>query len=103
MRTVFCSCSPEEAGALARQLVEDRLIACANIIPGLTSIYRWDGAIQEDQETLLVMKTRAERIPALTERIRELHSYDVPEVIALPLAENEGNPDYLRWLVEQTT
>lgn len=101
MRVVFCTCPPDEAKPLARQLVEERLIACANILPGATSVYRWEGAVCEDEEALLVMKTSTERIPELTERIRALHSYEVPEVIALPLATDEGNPAYLRWLMEQ--
>ena len=101
MRVVLCTCPPDEAKPLARQLVEERLIACANILPGVTSVYRWEGAVCEDEEALLVMKTSTERIPELTERIRALHSYEVPEVIALPLETEEGNPTYLRWLMEQ--
>ena len=103
MRVVFCTCPPDEAKSLAQRLVEERLIACANILPGVTSVYRWEGAICEDDETLLIMKTSAKRIPELTERIRALHSYEVPEIIALPLATDEGNPAYLRWLMEQVS
>ena len=101
MRVVLCTCPADEAKLLAHQLVEERLIACANILPGVTSVYRWEGAVCEDNETLLVMKTSAERILELTERIRALHSYEVPEVIALPLVPDEGNPAYLSWLLEQ--
>ena len=101
MRVVLCTCPPDEARDLAKQLVDERLIACANIVPGVTSVYRWEGKVCEDSESLLVMKTTAEQLAELTDRIRSLHSYEVPEVIALPLAPGEGNPDYLRWLIGQ--
>lgn len=103
MRVVFCTCPSAQSKALARTLVEERLVACVNIVPGLTSVYRWEGAVCEDGEDLLVMKTRASLMEKLTPRIIELHPYDVPEVIALPLAEGEGNPAYLDWLLQQTS
>lgn len=102
MRVVLCTCPSEAAKELAHALVEERLVACVNIVPGVTSIYRWEGKVCEDGETLLIMKTQASLIEALTSRILALHPYDVPEVIALPLADGEGNPAYLRWLMEQT-
>ena len=102
MRVVLCTCSPSEAGKLAHSLVEERLVACVNIVPTVRSVYRWKGEVCDDEESLLVMKTRASLMDRLTERIVELHSYDVPEVISYALAEGEGNPDYLAWLVEQT-
>ena len=82
--------------------MESRLVACVNIVPGLRSIYRWKGEVCDDAESLLVVKTRAEHLGALTEKIVALHPYDVPEVIALPLAPDEGNPSYIDWLVKQT-
>ena len=88
--------SETEAKAIARALVEERLAACANIIPGLTSIYRWEGNICEDRELLLLLKTQGQKVAALRERIGHLHSYAVPEVIALPIA--EGSARYLEWL-----
>jgi periplasmic divalent cation tolerance protein len=88
--------SETEAQTVARALVEERLAACVNIIPGLTSIYRWDGQICEDRELLLLIKTRAEKIATLCDRIVHLHSYAVPEVIALPIAQGSGR--YLAWL-----
>lgn len=102
MRVVFCTCPAEVAKELAHALVDERLVACVNIVPGLTSVYRWEGKVCEDGESLLVMKTRAELMERLSARIVELHPYKVPEVIALPLAAGEGNPAYLAWLLEQT-
>jgi periplasmic divalent cation tolerance protein len=88
--------SETEAKAIARALVEERLAACVNIIPGLTSIYRWEGNICEARELLLLLKTQGQKVTALRERIGHLHSYAVPEVIALPIA--EGSARYLEWL-----
>ena len=88
--------SESEAKTIARALVEERLAACVNIIPGLTSIYRWEEKICEDREFLLVIKTQGQKVAALRERIEHLHSYAVPEVIALPIA--EGSARYLEWL-----
>lgn len=97
---VFCTC-PDQAVAerLARLLVDERLVACANLLPGLRSIYRWQGAVQEDAEILLLLKTTAARMPELTERIARAHPYEVPEVIAMPIV--AGLDRYLQW-VEQT-
>lgn len=102
MRVVLCTCPPDAAKDLAHKLVEEQLVACVNIVPGLTSVYRWEGKVCEDGESLLVMKTRASLMERLTARILELHPYDVPEVIGLPLAAGEGNPAYLEWLLEMT-
>ena len=88
--------SETEAKTIARALVEERLAACVNIIPGLTSIYRWEEKITEDRELLLVIKTQGKKVAVLRERIVHLHSYAVPEVIALPIA--DGSPRYLEWL-----
>lgn len=92
---VLCTAPAEEARALARMLLEERLVACANLA-GVTSLYTWKGEVEEAQENLLVMKTTRERWPQLRDRIRERHSYDVPEVIALPVT--DGTADYLAWL-----
>ena len=88
------------AETLGRTLVEDRLAACANVVPGLTSIYRWEGKLCRDREVLVLLKTRQPRFAALARRVRELHPYSVPEVIALSVA--AGSPAYLAWVAEST-
>ncbi|MBI3446610.1 MAG: divalent-cation tolerance protein CutA [Magnetospirillum sp.] len=85
-----------EAVALARSLVEARLVACANVLDGVTSLYWWDGKIQEEAEAVLICKTRSEQVPAVMDRVRELHSYECPCVVALPIS--DGNPAYLDWV-----
>src|SRR5512145_3221453 len=88
--------SSEEAEQLASSLVEERLAACVNRIKEVQSIYRWEGKVQRSSEELLVIKTRRDLFDALKSRVQDLHSYTVPEVIALPIL--EGNPSYLQWL-----
>ncbi len=90
----------EEARRIGRALVEARLAACANIVPGIESIYHWQGAIVEDREMLLIVKTRAELVDAAIAKVRELHSYTCPCVVALPIL--AGNADYLEWLGQET-
>ena len=91
---------PGVARSIARRLVEERLAACANIVPGITSIYRWEGALQEDPEVLIVLKTVASHLPSIERRLAELHPYDVPECIALGPERVEAT--YLAWLVDAT-
>ena len=86
----------DSARAIARTLVEERHAACGSIVPGITSIFRWQGALQEEAEALLVLKTTDDRVAALSARVTELHPYDVPEVLAL--AVDAGNQPYLDWL-----
>ena len=88
--------SRDEAERIGRALVEERLAACVNIVPGMRSIYRWQGAVESADETILVAKTRAGLFDRLNARVRELHSYEVPCVVGLPIG--RGNPDYLDWL-----
>lgn len=90
--------SGREAKYLSTALVREKLTACANAVPGVRSRYWWKGKVETASEQLLILKTRASKLPALTRRVRELHSYSVPEVIALPVL--NGNPDYLRWIDE---
>lgn len=98
---VFVTVPDVEAGArLGRALVEEKLAACVNVIPGLRSIYAWQGAVMDEAEALCLVKTRAARFEALKARIAELHSYDVPEILAVEPA--LGNQAYLRWLAEST-
>jgi periplasmic divalent cation tolerance protein len=92
--------SAEKAAELARALVEERLAACGNVVPGLRSIYRWQGAVQEDTEALLVLKTTRARFEALRDRILALHPYEVPEVLAVPV--EAGSARYLGWIAEET-
>lgn len=92
--------SREEARRIGRALVEERLAACVNILDGMNSFYWWEGAVQDDQETVLVAKTRDRLLERLTARVRELHSYDCPCVVALPI--EGGNPAYLDWLAAET-
>ena len=90
--------APSEAMAreLGQRLVDDRLAACVSVVPGVTSIFMWEGKREEASEALLVIKTGAERYPALQQRVLELHPYSVPEVLAL--AVEAGAPAYLRWV-----
>jgi periplasmic divalent cation tolerance protein len=91
--------SREEAERLAEALVGERLAACVNIVGPIRSIYRWQGEVCRDDEQLLLIKTTRQRCESLERRVRELHSYDVPEVIVLPI--ESGSAAYLSWLREQ--
>ncbi len=86
----------ERARNAARTLVEEKLAACANLVAGVESIYRWQGAVETSAEVMVVLKTTIGRYPMLENRIRALHSYEVPEIIALRVA--DGLPAYLRWV-----
>ena len=89
-----------DAAAFASALVEARLAACVNLLPAMESIYRWEGAVERETERQIVLKTSKDRTDALWERVRELHPYDVPEFIVLPIV--DGNDAYLRWIGEST-
>jgi periplasmic divalent cation tolerance protein len=88
--------SAEDAERIAEALVERELAACVNVLPGVRSFYRWKGALQRDEERLLVIKTRAERFDALREALLALHPYELPEVLALPIV--AGHAPYLEWI-----
>lgn len=90
-----------DASALARTLVEERLAACVNVLAPMTSTYRWKETIEQDREQQLVIKTTAARIPALEARLRDLHPYELPEFLVLPVT--TGSEAYLRWVGENTT
>ncbi|MEW6279034.1 MAG: divalent-cation tolerance protein CutA [Candidatus Eremiobacterota bacterium] len=99
----YCVClitasSSDEARTLATGLLEGRLAACVNLLPRITSMYWWEGKLEEAQEVLLVVKTRSVCLEDVIRRVKELHSYSVPEVVALPI--QGGNPDYLAWVKE---
>lgn len=86
----------ETAARIGRALVEERLAACVNVLPGVTSIYRWKGAVETEAEVMLLVKSRADRGPALDARVRELHPYEVPEVIRVGIS--GGSVPYLDWV-----
>ena len=90
----------EEGVKIARALVEERLAGCVNILRPVRSIYRWQGNIEDDSEALLMVKTQKRLFDQLAGRVRALHSYTVPEIIAMPIV--EGSEDYLKWLKEVT-
>lgn len=92
--------SKEEADKIGRYLVENKLAACANILPSITSIFAWEGKICQEQESLVILKSKRALFEKMTEEVRKRHSYSVPEIIALPLT--AGFPDYLNWIQKNT-
>ena len=101
LRAIFTTTGTEEhALSIARALVSERLAACVNIIGPIKSVYRWRDAIEDDREYLLLIKTRATLYMKVESRVRELHTYEVPEVIALSL--DRGSPPYIKWLLDST-
>lgn len=97
----LCTVPDRESGErIAQALVEERLAACVNLVPGLTSIYRWQGKVEKTEECLLIIKTGVSRFNALKKRIKALHPYKVPEIIALPII--HGSAEYLNWITEST-
>jgi periplasmic divalent cation tolerance protein len=98
-RVCLVTCPDVEVGKrLARELLHEKLVACVNVVPGVASLYWWEGQVQEDSEVLLVLKTTEERVDALKERLPQLHPYSVPELLALPV--QDGLAPYLRWVAE---
>ena len=93
--------SEEKAFFAARHLLDSRLVACANIYPGVTSLYRWQGEIQQEAEAVLMAKTRKELVAAAIEAVKNLHSYQLPCIIAYPV--KEGFPPFLQWVEEETS
>lgn len=97
VRVALSTAPDADTGArIAHTLVEERLAACVNVVPGIRSIYRWQGAIADEQEVLLVIKTHAERVAPLAERLRALHPYEVPELLSLEV--DAGLAPYLQWV-----
>jgi periplasmic divalent cation tolerance protein len=92
--------SIEEARKIGRALIEGRLAACVNVIPGMSSLYWWQGKVEEGSETVMIAKTRADLVPQLTERVKALHSYTVPCVVSIPI--ENGNRAFLDWIEAET-
>ena len=92
--------SIEEGQVIARTLVEERLAACVNIVSPIQSVYRWQGKVEDDQEVLLIVKTTADMLERLVARVKQMHNYELPEIIALPIV--AGAEDYLSWIDDQT-
>lgn len=98
---VLVTCPDRATGAkIAGALVEENLAACANLVDGITSIYRWQGKVEQDAEVLLIIKTRGALFDELAQRVTALHPYEVPEVIACDIT--AGNANYLKWIIEET-
>jgi len=93
---VFITVPPDKAEEVARVIVEERLGACVNIVREVRSLYWWQGKVEDDKESLLIVKTRADALDRLIQRVKEVHPYTVPEIIALPIV--AGNADYLQWV-----
>lgn len=99
---IWVTVPSEEVGvSIVERLVEERLVACGNLVPGLRSIYRWEGKVERSQEALLILKTLADRFDAVRERIVELHPYDCPEVLRTEV--EDGHPPYLQWIADSVT
>jgi len=92
--------SAQVAEDIASKLVEEYLAACVNILPGVTSYYRWEGEIQHEQEFMLILKTSTDRLHDLMDRLKTLHPYEVPEILSIPV--EEGDQNYLNWVAAQT-
>lgn len=104
MSALVCLCTCPDAGVarrIADALVGERLAACVNMLPGIASVYRWQGEVEHADEVLLIVKTRRARLQALSARIAELHPHELPEVLAVDVA--GGLPAYLAWIADETT
>ena len=98
---ILCTCpSPNDADAVATGLLEERLAACVNRVPGIKSLYRWEGRVTHDDEVLLLIKTSANLFERVEQTIKALHPHEIPEIIALPIV--AGSAEYLRWIGEST-
>jgi periplasmic divalent cation tolerance protein len=98
MRLVIVTAPKEVAPKLGTQIVEEGLAACVNIIPSVRSIYTWGKRVVDEDEAMMFFKTTNDGVGPLSKRIKELHEYEVPEIVAIDVREDEGNPDYLDWV-----
>jgi periplasmic divalent cation tolerance protein len=101
MRIILCNCPPDKADDIARALVDDRAAACVNAIPGVRSTYRWQGKIEQDAETTLLVKTSAATLERCVARLRQLHPYEVPEIVVLQPDVPASWRPYVEWVREQ--
>ncbi|WP_298139642.1 divalent-cation tolerance protein CutA [Acidiferrobacter sp.] len=97
---ILCTCPPADAARIAGALVNERLAACVNTLAGAQSVYRWHEQVETATETLLIIKTTTDHYDALERRLRALHPYEVPEIVAIPIC--RGHPPYLQWLKDAT-
>ncbi|MGM0574202.1 MAG: divalent-cation tolerance protein CutA [Myxococcota bacterium] len=100
VRVVLCTCPHDEAATVARRLLRERLVACINIVPGVKSLYWWKDEVAEDDESLLVIKAPKSAYERLESRLTEIHPYDVPEILSLPV--EDGANAYVSWVLEST-
>jgi len=98
VRVVLCTCPPDHAERIARTVLEERLVACVNVVSGVKSLYWWKGEIQDDTETMLVIKTPPDQYAELEKRLIEIHPYSVPEVLSLEVV--DGSRSYISWVRE---
>ncbi len=99
---IYCTVPNEfNANLIASSLVEENLAACVNILPSLTSVYKWEGIVQTDNELLLIIKTREELFSKIEEKIKSLHEYTLPEIVAVPII--KGSDEYMEWIRKETT
>lgn len=98
VRAVLCTCQERDALRLAHALVDQSAVACVNIVPKITSVYMWDGEVCEDKESLLIIKTTQERLSLLRQIIDEIHPYDLPEILVLPVDGEDSSAEYLGWI-----
>lgn len=99
---IYCTVPNEfNANLIATSLIEDNLAACVNIIPSVTSVYKWEDMVQTDNEMLLIIKSREEKFKDIEKKIKELHEYSLPEIIALPIV--LGSEEYQNWIVKETS
>ncbi len=96
----FTAGQRDEVVRIGRALVAERLAACVNVLGEITSIYRWEGAVQQDAEAAAIVKTTADLVERVIDRVKELHTYDCPAVLSWPIA--QGNPDFLKWIGAET-
>lgn len=101
IRVVLCTCPPDHAERIARQVLEERLVACVNVVSGVKSLYWWKDQLQSDEESMLVIKTPSENFARLEARLLEIHPYTVPEVLALDVV--DGSRSYISWVREAAT